>query len=146
MKILLITGIICNFIITSTVYNRKLFGSSNHKNKFLKIIIKFKTFCKFFAALKFFLTILRNLKNIFLKIKKILKINLNIILRKFEKILQSYENFAEFCCTTILNCRPKIIVYVSCIKFLGSCIYRYTRYTTFSCIVFRTLINTYFTK
>ena len=26
----------------------------------------------------------------------------------------------------MLNCRPKIIVYVSCIKFVGSCIYRYT--------------------
>ena len=41
----------------------------------------------------------------------------------------------------MLNCRPKVIVYVSCIKFLGSCMYRYTRYTTISCIVFRTLID-----
>ena len=42
----------------------------------------------------------------------------------------------------MLNCKPKIIVYVSCIEFLGSCMYRYTRYTTFSCIVFRILPQT----
>ena len=41
----------------------------------------------------------------------------------------------------MLNFRPKIIVYLSCIKKLGLCKYRYTRYTTFSCIVFRTLIQ-----
>ena len=38
--------------------------------------------------------------------------------------------------------RPKIFVYLSCIKFLWSCMYRYTRYMTFSCIVYRTLICT----
>ena len=43
----------------------------------------------------------------------------------------------------MLNCRHKIIVYVQCIEFLGSCMYRNTRYTTFSCIVFRTLQYTY---
>ena len=42
MKILLKTGIICNFIITSTVYNRKRFGSSNHKNIF-RILGNIKT-------------------------------------------------------------------------------------------------------
>ena len=35
MKILLMTGIICNFISTSTLYNRRHFGSSKHKNIFL---------------------------------------------------------------------------------------------------------------
>ena len=69
---------------------------------------------------------------------KILK-NLKIILRKFEKILQKlWEKLIKFCCTTMLNCRPKIIVYVSGINFLWSCMYWYTRYTTFSRIVFRT--------
>ena len=68
--------------------------------------------------------------------------NLKIILKKqFEKIFAKlWEKLIKFCCTTQLNCRPKIIVYVSCIKFLGSCMYRYTRYTKTSCIVFRTLI------
>ena len=45
-------------------------------------------------------------------------------MRKFEKILQKlWEKYLKFCCTTMQNCRPKIIVYVSCIKFLGSCMY-----------------------
>ena len=73
--------------------------------------------------------------------KKYLK-NLKIILRKFEKILQKLrEKLIKFCCTTMPNCRPKIIVYISCIEVLGSCMYRYTRYTTFSFIVFRTMVK-----
>ena len=35
--------------------------------------------------------------------------------------------------------RPKIFVYVSCIEHLWSCMYRNTRYTTFSCNVYLTL-------
>ena len=82
-------------------------------------------------------------------------------MKKFSKL---WEKLIKFCCTTMLNCRPKIIVYESCIKYLGSCMYRYTRYTihdtrytihdtrftihdsrntTFSCIVFRTLVYTF---
>ena len=37
------------------------------------------------------------------------------------------------------NCRPKIILYVSCIKFLGSCMYRNTRYTKHDVFVYRVL-------
>ena len=43
----------------------------------------------------------------------------------------------KFCWTTMVYCRPKIIVYVSCIKFLGSCMYRYTRYTKHDVFVYR---------
>ena len=45
--------------------------------------------------------------------------------------------------TTMLNCMPKIIVYVSCINFWDlRCIdINDTRNTRFSCIVFRTLIR-----
>ena len=37
----------------------------------------------------------------------------------------------------MLNSRPKIIVYVSCINKLGSCMYRYTRYTIHDVFVYR---------
>ena len=70
---------------------------------------------------------MKNLKNI----KHLRKLKqFKDYLKKYKKILQKlFEKLIKFCCTTMLNYRTKIIVYISCIKFFGSCMYRYTEYT-----------------
>ena len=68
-----------------------------------------------------------------------------MFLQKFiDNFKKIWENFAKlwkklikFCCTTMLNYRPKFIVYVSRIKFLGSCMYWNTRYMIHDVFVYR---------
>ena len=60
-------------------------------------------------------------------------------MRKFCKIMRILQNFVVqqwWIADLKLSCMYRVLI------FLGLCMYRYTRYTTFLCILFRTLIPT----